>query len=112
LPADEDDDAILADLLAAAAVMSSTLELPVPEHPSLDRNAARRGGSSGRGRGGCRAAAGQAGRACVPSIIYLLAALRLGLLDDHGRIPVLTDFCVKFQATKITPDPYPAIASV
>jgi hypothetical protein len=35
LPADEDDDAILADLLAAAA-MSSTLELPVLEHAGLD----------------------------------------------------------------------------
>jgi hypothetical protein len=92
--------------------MSSELELPVLEHASLDQNVARRGGNSGRGRGGCRVAAGQASRACVPSISYLLAALRLGLLEDHGRIPVLTDFCVKFQATKIMPDPNPAIASV
>jgi hypothetical protein len=35
LTADEDDDAILADLLAAAA-RSSALELPVLEHAGLD----------------------------------------------------------------------------
>jgi hypothetical protein len=35
--------------------MSSALELFVLEHANLDRNTARRGGSRGRGRGGCRA---------------------------------------------------------